>query len=228
MVELESGLHGEVRDINMRYTLIATNDNIDILVPNSEFITGRVVNWTHGERSRRLRIPFAVAYGSDKELVKRAALEAAAEVPFTLALDGPRRPQVWLVDFADSSLGFELVVWLTPDATKRPSAVKAAYLWALETALRRHGVEVPYPQRDLHLRSLFGLEREAALAALRGAEQPAGVEPAEGAAEVTRRERARLARNDAVEEVDRASREETARRAAEETPEVPERRQGRH
>ncbi len=91
-VELGSGLHGEVRDINIRSTLIATNDNIDILVPNSEFVTGRVVNWTHGDMSRRLRVPFGVAYGSDKELVKKAALEAAAEVPFTLTHEGPRRP----------------------------------------------------------------------------------------------------------------------------------------
>ena len=220
-VELESGLHGEVRDINMRYTLISTNDNIDILVPNTEFVTGRVVNWTHGEHSRRLRIPFAVAYGSDKELVKRAALEAATEVPFTLALDGPRGPQVWLVDFAESSLGFELVVWLTADATKRPSTVKAGYLWALESALRQHGVEVPYPQRDLHLRSLFGLQGEAALEALHGGEVTADAdsERAPRAVRISRPERARLARNDAAEDVDRALREEAARKAEEEAAE---------
>ena len=58
-VELESGLHGEVRDINIRATLISTNDNIDILVPNSEFVTGRVVNWTHGDVSRRCASPSA-------------------------------------------------------------------------------------------------------------------------------------------------------------------------
>ena len=159
-----------MRDINIRYTLISTNDNIDILVPNTEFVTGRVVNWTHGEHSRRLRIPFSVAYGSDKELVKQAALEAAAEVPFTLALEGPRGPQVWLVEFAESSLGFELVVWLTAEATKRPSTVKAGYLWALESALRQYGVEIPFPQRDLHVRSLFGLQGEAAIEALHGGE----------------------------------------------------------
>ncbi len=161
-VELASGVHGEVSDINMRATRITTNDNIEILVPNSEFVTGRVVNWTHNEALRRTHIPFGVAYGTDKELVKKAALEAAAEVPFTLSNDGPRGAKVWLVEFGDSSLNFELVVWLTAEATKRPASVKAAYNWALETALKKHGIEIPFPQRDLHVRSLFGVESEAA------------------------------------------------------------------
>jgi small-conductance mechanosensitive channel len=152
-VELESGVHGEVRDIQIRATRIVTNDNLDILVPNSEFVSGRVVNWTHRDISRRMRIPFGVAYGSDKERVKQAALEAAAEVPFTLEEDGRRAPQVWLAAFGDSSLDFELVVWLTAEAIKRPGAVRAAYNWALESALARHGLEIPFPQRDLHIRS---------------------------------------------------------------------------
>lgn len=166
-VELESGVHGEVRDVKIRATRIVTNDNIDILVPNSEFVSGRVVNWTYRDVSRRLRIPFGVAYGSDKETVKRAALEAAAEVPFTLEQDGPRGPQVWLTGFGDSSLNFDLVVWLNAVAVKRPGAVKAAYNWALHSALQRHALEIPFPQHDLHLRSLFGLGGEDALRALR-------------------------------------------------------------
>ncbi|GHA79854.1 mechanosensitive ion channel family protein [Cognatilysobacter bugurensis] len=205
-VELESGVYGEVRDIKIRATTIVTNDNIDILVPNSEFVSGRVVNWTHREVSRRLRVKFGVAYGSDKEVVKKAALEAAAEVPFTLALDGPRRPQVWLVEFGDSSLNFELVVWLNAEATKRPSAVNAAYLWALDTALNKYGIEIPFPQQDLHIRSLFGHEGEAALAAWRGekTEQvkpvPHVAEPAPDA-QLGHRERAELASNDAQDDV---------------------------
>src|SRR3546814_20610923 len=84
---------GEVSDINIRATRITTNDNIEILVPNSEFVTGRVVNWTHQEASRRMRISFGVAYGSNKEMVRKAALEAAAEVPATLTADGPSAPE---------------------------------------------------------------------------------------------------------------------------------------
>ena len=212
-VELASGLHGEVRDINIRATLVQTNDNVDILVPNSEFVTGRVVNWTHRDLSRRVRVPFGVAYGSDKELVKKAALEAAAEVPFTLTLEGERRPQVWLVGFGDSALQFELVVWQTPDATKRPSAARASYFWALETALCRYGLDIPFPQRDLHVRSLLGMRGEEAFEALRRPRAARGAE--EAPVELDERERAELAGNDALEEVERSAREEAERKAAE-------------
>lgn len=164
-VELESGVTGEVKEINMRSTLITTNDNIDILVPNSEFVGGRVINWTLREAYRRLRVPFGVAYGTDKEKVKQAALEAAENVPWTLKNVKARKPQVWFVEFGDSSLNFELVVWLTPEAVKRPGAVSAAYLWEIESKLREYDIEIPFPQRDLHLRSAFGLRDEAALGA---------------------------------------------------------------
>ncbi|MBD8526254.1 mechanosensitive ion channel [Pseudoxanthomonas sp. CAU 1598] len=190
-VELESGVHGEVRDIKIRATRIVTNDNLDILVPNSEFVSGRVVNWTHRDVSRRMRIPFGVAYGSDKERVKQAALEAAGEVPFTLSMEGQRAPQVWLAGFGDSSLDFELVVWLTAEATKRPSAVRAAYNWALETALAKHELVIPFPQRDLHVRSWLG--KSDAPAATAAATDSAPLLSSE--------QRAELARNDAIDEV---------------------------
>ncbi len=202
-VELESGVHGTVRDINIRATRITTNDNIDILVPNSEFVSGRVVNWTHDETSRRLRIPFGVAYGCDKELVKKAALEAASAVPFTMLDQAGRQPQVWLVEFGDSSLNFELVVWLTADATKRPSTVRAAYTWELETALAKYNLEIPFPQRDLHVRSLFGLDKDAAFTALglKAQVTESGVESK--VPELSESERSELARNDAQADAER-------------------------
>jgi small-conductance mechanosensitive channel len=151
-VDLESGITGEVREINVRSTLVTTNDNVDILVPNAEFITNRVTNWTLREVYRRIRVPFGVAYGTDKELVKKAALEAAENVPYTLKNNAKRAPDVWLTGFGDSSLDFELVVWLTGEAVRRPGSVNAAYCWALETALGKYGIEIPFPQRDLHLK----------------------------------------------------------------------------
>lgn len=154
-VELQSGVAGEVREINMRSTLITTNDNIDILVPNSEFVATQVTNWTLREAFRRIHIPFGVAYGTDKELVKKAVLEAADRVPWTFSEQNRRKPQVWFVSFGDSSLDFELVVWLTPEAVKRPGAVQSDFLWEIETSLAEHNIEVPFPQRDLHLRSGF-------------------------------------------------------------------------
>lgn len=152
-IELDTGLTGTVKAINVRSTLINTNDNIDIVVPNSEFVTTRLTNWTLGERVLRVRIPFGVAYGSDKEVVRQAAIEAAEEVPYTLTHIKRRRPDVWLVDFGDSSLNFLLTVWVNREGARRPTRTRAAYLWALETKLREHGIEIPFPQRDLNLRS---------------------------------------------------------------------------
>ena len=159
-VELESGITGEVREIKVRSTLITTNDNVDIVVPNAEFVNRHVVNWTMRDTIRRTHVPFGVAYGSDKDKVRQAALEAADRVSHTLKTVPGRDPQVWLVNFGDSSLDFELIVWLTAEAVKRPGAVNADYLWEIETALRKYGIEIPFPQRDLHLRSW---QRDAAV-----------------------------------------------------------------
>lgn len=152
-IELSDTVRGSVREITIRSTLVTTNDNIDILVPNSEFISKQMVNWTHRDAFRRMRIPFGVAYGTDKELVRQAGLEAAGEVHHTLLGVKGREPQVWLVGFGDSALDFELVVWLDPESVQRPAAVNAAYCWALETALSKYNIEIPFPQRDLHIRS---------------------------------------------------------------------------
>lgn len=150
-VDLESGITGEVREINVRSTLITTNDNIDMLVPNSEFINKRVINWTLREAKRRIHVPVGVAYGTDKDIVKKAILEAADNVEFTLKGFKNRKPDVWLVGFGDSSLDFELVVWLTDEATKKPGKVHATYCWAIETALTKYDIVIPFPQRDLHV-----------------------------------------------------------------------------
>ena len=152
MVDLQSGVMGKVTEINLRYTRITTSDLIDVIVPNSEFITGRVVNWTLGERVRRLHIPFGVAYGVDKELVREAALAAAHSVKGTELSEG-REPDAWLVGFGDSSLNFELVVWVGPECISSPSRATALYLWAIEDELRQRNIEIPFPQRDLHIRS---------------------------------------------------------------------------
>jgi len=150
-VDLQDGVRGEVQEINVRSTLIRTNDNIDMLVPNSEFINNRVTNWTLREAKRRLHVPVGVAYGSDKDLVKKALLEAAENVQYTLKSPKSRAPDVWLTNFGDSSLDFELIVWLTDEATKKPGRVHAAYCWEIETQFAKYGISIPFPQRDLHI-----------------------------------------------------------------------------
>lgn len=151
-VDLQSGVRGNVREIGLRYTRVNTNDDVDVIVPNSEFVNGRVTNWTYDNRVRRLHIAFGVAYGSDKERVKAAVLRAARSVEGTVQGPG-REPDVWLVGFGDSSLDFELVVWVGPDLLSSPNRTEAAYLWAIEDEFRADHIEIPFPQRDLHVRS---------------------------------------------------------------------------
>lgn len=151
-IELQSGVRGEVKEINIRSTLVTTNDTVDILVPNEEFIKAQVINWTLRDPRRRLRIPFGVAYGTDKAVVKTAALEAANAVEWTEVHDPARAPSVWLTEFGDSSLNYELVVWLNAMAVKKPARVQADYNWALHSALEKFNLEIPFPQRDLNLR----------------------------------------------------------------------------
>ncbi|RMH92830.1 mechanosensitive ion channel protein MscS [Lysobacter pythonis] len=202
-IQLDDNARGVVKAINIRSTQITSNDNIDMLVPNSEFVSKRVTNWTYRSVNRRIRVPFGVAYGVDKELVKKAALEAASNVPFTLSMTGDKAPQVWLVEFGDSSVNFILAVWLTEAAARRNVAVKAAYMWELDTALKKYGIEIPFPQQDLRLRSLFGLEGAQALAALRGQVPERDDDASPENQQLGEEERARLARNDARADAER-------------------------
>lgn len=151
VVELQSGVTGKVAGINLRYTHITTSDQMDVLVPNSEFISGRVVNWSFGEALRRIHVPFCVVYGADKERVRAAGIAAARSVSQTLNGEG-RDPDVWLVRMGENGLEFELVVWVGDESLGHPMSLQAQYLWALDSELRQCGLEVPFPQRDLHLR----------------------------------------------------------------------------
>lgn len=151
-IELEDGTNGAVTSIGARATGLITNDNVTVLVPNANLLNGKLTNWTRNRATRRIHVPFHVALGSDKELVRRAALEAAGAVPFTLPENGRQKSQVWLVAFGDASLRFELVVWPSLEAVKRPGSMMAAYCWALDDALRRHGIEIPVPQHELRFR----------------------------------------------------------------------------
>lgn len=145
-------LWGEVKEINVRATIIRDNDNVDIIIPNSEFINTKMLNWTLKEPQRRMRYPFRVAYGTDKEIVRQAVLEAAEELPHTLKGIPGRNPAVWLTNFCEYYYEFELVVWLTARSVKRPNSVRAAYYWAIDTALKKHNIEIPVPQREHRFR----------------------------------------------------------------------------
>lgn len=152
-VDLQSGVVGTVTEIGMRFTRVTTNDCVDVIVPNSEFVNGRVTNWTYDEMARRIHVPFGVAYGCDKDKVREAGIAAAERIEGTIIGGGMAPPDVWLVNFGDSSLDFELVVWVERALATSPSSTHAKYLWAIETELAKRGIEIPFPQRDLHIRS---------------------------------------------------------------------------
>jgi small-conductance mechanosensitive channel len=141
-------LLGTVERIGARSTEIRTLDHVSIIVPNSRFLINEVINWSHNDPISRIKIPVGVAYGSDIERVKIALLEAARSHPDVLLRP---RPQVWFKQFGESCLNFELLVW-TGDP-KKQYVLKSDLNYRIEAALRRHYLEVPFPQRDLHLRS---------------------------------------------------------------------------
>jgi len=142
-------LTGAVSKINLRSTNIITNDNITIIVPNSEFITSKVTNWSYGDPKVRLRVPIGVAYGTDPEKVKRLLLEVASENSQVLK-EPP--PEVFFENFGDSSLNFELGVW-TDVVASQPRRFRSNLNFAIERKMRENQIEIPFPQRDLHLRS---------------------------------------------------------------------------
>lgn len=144
-----AGITGQVQQIRARSTVIRTNDNITMIVPNTKFIDSPVTNWTYGDPRVRFRIPVGVAYGSDIAKVCEALLAAGRENPNTLKEPAP---SVFLEKFGDSSIDFELVVW-SSEMSARPSRYHSDLNFAIEQKFREAGIELPFPQRDLHIRS---------------------------------------------------------------------------
>lgn len=154
-VELDNGTVGEVRAIKIRSTLIRTLSNEDILVPNSQFVSSQVTNWTLDDDYRRMAVEFGVAYGTDPHKLMEAVSEAAAKHPDSVK-DEDKQPGVIFTGFGDSSLNFKLVVWVQGDLVKRPGLAISNFLLLIHDVLKENDIEVPFPQRDIHIRS--GLE----------------------------------------------------------------------
>lgn len=151
-IKLPSGEIGEVKEINTQSTVIHAFDGMDIVVPNGQLISLSIANWTLRDPFLRLHIPFGVAYGSDPQKVREVVLEAARQFESTLQ-DSKREPQVWMKELGDSSMNFELVVWVNVFKYPRHNSTRAAYLEAIERSLVQHGIVIPFPQRDLHIKS---------------------------------------------------------------------------
>ena len=144
-----AGIVGQVQHIRARSTVIVTNDNITMIVPNSKFIDSPVTNWTYGDPRVRFRIPIGVAYGSDIEKVRATLISAGEENPHTLS---DPAPSVFLEKFGESSIEFELVVW-SSEMSYRPRRYRSDLNFAIEKNLREAGIELAFPQRDIHIRS---------------------------------------------------------------------------
>jgi len=144
-----AGIAGQVQHIRARSTVIVTNDNITMIVPNTKFIDSPVTNWTYGDPRVRFRLPVGIAYGSDVNKVREALLAAASENANTLK---DPAPSVFLEKFGENSIDFELVVW-SSEMSYRPRRYRSDLNFAMEQKLREAGIEIAFPQRDLHIRS---------------------------------------------------------------------------
>jgi len=140
---------GTVRRIGLRSTIIETFDRSELIVPNSQFISGKVTNWTRSSQFARIRIPVGVAYGSDIQLVLRL-LKEAAETDRRILRDPPPNPL--FLRFGDNALEFELHAWIAD--VKERLAVTSHLCQEIAARFDEATVEIPYPQRDLHLRSI--------------------------------------------------------------------------
>jgi small-conductance mechanosensitive channel len=152
-------VRGDVVKISARATTILTNDNISIIVPNSEFINASVINWSHNDRNVRFQYPVGVAYKEDPKFVRRLLLEVVSENHGVLKKPSP---DVLFEDFGDSSLNFKLSVW-TSDYIDKPMILKSQLYFAIFKKFRENKIEIPFPQRDLNLKSGFELPNQAPL-----------------------------------------------------------------
>lgn len=141
-------LTGTVERVGLRSTEISTLDRVAIIVPNSEFIDSKVINWSHGHPVSRLHIPLGVAYGSPINQVRQAVLEVAKCHPKVLRYP---KPQLWFQGFGDSSLDFDLLVWICEP--RQQLRIRSDLYYLLEANLRRYRIEIPFPQRDIHIRT---------------------------------------------------------------------------
>ena len=140
-------LNGDVVRIAARATTLLTNDNIAVIVPNSEMISSAVINWSYPTKQVRFNIPVGVSYDSDPELVKTLLLEVAKNHPGVLKTS---EPDVLFDSFGDNALNFILRVW-TVEFVGKPGVLKSELNFAISKTFKDHGVEIPFPQREVHI-----------------------------------------------------------------------------
>jgi len=139
-------ISGVVQKIGMRASIVKTWQGAEVIVPNADLISGKLVNWTLTDMRRRIEIPIGVAYGTDPDTVMRLLLDVAARHPDVIEDPAPGVP---FMNFGDSSLDFELRCWTVEDFVRVGTELRVE----ITRALAEQGIEIPFPQRDVHLRS---------------------------------------------------------------------------
>lgn len=143
-------VYGDVAEIRARSTTIRTNDNIHIIVPNSEFISGKVTNISHNDNRVRFRIPVGVHYKSDVHLVAKTLVEAALACPDVMRTPAP---EARFIGFGDSAINFEVWVW-TETMFNRPQNLRSRVNFQIWDHFKRAAIEIPNPQRDLYVKEM--------------------------------------------------------------------------
>jgi small-conductance mechanosensitive channel len=138
---------GRVQSINLRTTIVMTNDHIAAIVPNSKLVNENLINWSYGERRSRISIPIGVSYDSDVDLVTQTLLRAAEGVDHVL--EEPK-PSVQFLSFGDYSLNFRLLVWTS--RPRRHPSIKSDINYRIQRLFKEAKIEIPFPQQDLNLR----------------------------------------------------------------------------
>lgn len=141
-------LMGTVERISVRSTEIRTLDEVSIIIPNSRFLEGEVINWTHHSPVSRLKLPVSVAYGSNLSVVRSALIDAAKEHADVLAEPAPR---VFFKGFGENALDFDLLIWIAEP--HKQFRIKSDLYFRIEAIMRHRNLEIPFAQRDLHVRS---------------------------------------------------------------------------
>lgn len=148
LVEMTDGTFGFVRKASARFTLIETFDGKEIMIPNEDFITNRVINWTYSNSKARVEITVGVSYGSDIEKARELILEAAAAHP--RCINDPK-PMCYLRNFGNSSVDFILHFWVA-DVMEGRWEPQSEVMFEIWRKFKSNGIKIPFPQHDIHLR----------------------------------------------------------------------------
>jgi len=146
-IRLANDMEGKVESISLRSTVIITNENLAVILPNSKLVQNSFVNYSYGSTTVRINIPIDVAYGSDMEKVTAALVEATESVPRVL---NEPKPRVHFAAFGESALNLQIRLWISEP--RDHTAIQSEVNFAIDRAFRKYGIEIPFPHRDIHLR----------------------------------------------------------------------------